>query len=69
MTGEGSEALLWAPLGVSRRLEGQLAQNGLRIHDFRARRAGDTALFRVEGPPHARAIVLRIPDQADISDD
>ena len=69
MTGEGSEALLWAPLGVSRRLEGQLAQNGLRIHDFRARRAGDTALFRVEGPPHARAIVLRIPDQSESPED
>ncbi|MDE0245320.1 MAG: putative Ig domain-containing protein [Gammaproteobacteria bacterium] len=66
-SGDGNDAVLWVSLGVSRRLEGQLAQNGLRIHDFRADAAGDTAVFRVEAPAHARAIVLRLPDQAQSS--
>ena len=63
------ETTLWVSLGVSRRLESQLAYNGLLIHDFRAAASGDTAAFRVEAPPHVRAIVVRIPDQSELSED
>ena len=63
MHGEGDQARLWVRLGVSRRVEGMLAQNGLRIHDFRAQQAGETAVIRIEGPDHARVVVVRLPDQ------
>lgn len=63
MHGEGTEAQLWVRMGVPRRVEGMLAQNGLRIHDFRAEQAGETAVIRIEGPDHARVVVVRLPDQ------
>ena len=66
MSGEDEEAPLWVALGVPRMLKGTLERNGLRIHDFRAERVGETATFRIEGPSNARVVVVRLPDQQQI---
>ena len=66
MSGDGEEAALWVTLGVPRNLKGTLEQNGLRIFDFRAERAGERAEFRIEGPENARVVVVRLPDQQQI---
>lgn len=63
-TGTGRGAQLWLTLGVSRRLQGQLGQLGLRIHDFRAHEAGEVGSFRVLAPHDARVVVLRLVDQS-----
>ena len=66
-TGSGREAVLWASLGASTWLPGLLGPNGVRIHDFRADRAGETGVFRLEAPADVRALVLRIPDQSPVA--
>ncbi len=50
------------PLATSgtRDFDGRLAASGVRIHDFRARRAGNGAAFYYDIPSSARVIVARI---------
>ena len=64
MSGDGSGAQLWLPLGTSTTLAGTVGHDGLRVHDFRANQVGEVGVFRVEAPPDARVIVVRIPDQS-----
>lgn len=52
------------PLATSgtRTFDGRLAASGVRIHDFRARGAGNGAAFYFDIPPSARVIVARISE-------
>ncbi len=52
------------PLATSgrRTFDGRLAASGFRIHDFRARGAGNGAAFYFDIPPSARVIVARISE-------
>ena len=52
------------PLATSgtRTFDGRLAASGVRIHDFRARGAGNGAAFYYDIPPSARVIVARISE-------
>ena len=61
---DGSPAPIAVPLGVAgtRTFNGRLASSGLRMHDFRASRSGEGAVFHVALPSAARVIVARIRD-------
>ncbi len=64
-TGEDTDdafAPIAVPLATSgtREFGGRLGASGVRIHDFRARAAGNGAAFRFDIPPSARVIVARI---------
>ena len=62
-TGTGPSAQLWMPLAESTTITGPIGRaGGLRIHDFRAERAGDRATIRLSAPDHVRLIVTRLPD-------
>ena len=52
------------PLATSgtRTFDGRLAASGVRIHDFRARGAGNGAAFYYDIPSSARIIVARISE-------
>ena len=66
-TGEDTDnttAPVAVPLATSgtRTFDGRLAASGVRIHDFRARGAGNAAAFYFDIPTSARVIVARIVD-------
>lgn len=61
--GWGHGAPLWRSLAEPTTIAGRIGPNGFRVHDFRAERTGDKAVFRVTGPEHVRLIVTRLPDQ------
>ena len=62
--GTGSESPAWLPLAESTVIEGEIGRDGgIRIHDFRAERAGDRATIRLGAPEHVRLIVTWLPDQ------
>ena len=65
ITGSGRSARLWLPLAEPITVTGLIGPNGFRIHDFRAERAGDRAMIRVDAPEHVRLVVTRIPDQME----
>ena len=63
-TGTGPSAQRWMPLAESTTITGPIGRDGgIRIHDFRAERAGDQATIRVSAPDHVRLIVTWLPGQ------
>ena len=61
-SGEGPDATLWVPLGVSRTMEREIRANGVQVYDLRASARGAGAVIEIGAPDHVGIVVARIPD-------
>ena len=61
-SGEGPDAPLWVPLGVSRAMEREITATGVQVYDLRASAPGEGAIIEIGAPDHVAIIVTRIPD-------
>ena len=61
-SGEGPDATLWVPLGVSRTMEWEIRANGVQVYDLRGSARGEGAIVEVGAPDHVSILVARIPD-------